>query len=751
MQKNEVEIVLTAKDKASSVIESASSSVKKSLTNVEDSAKRTDGNLKKSFDAMANAGKVAFAAIGIAAAAVGVALFKMAEDANKANVIQEKFSYMLKSIAGASDQQTEALSKLAKQLMWKTGIDDENIKNGMAQLATFKMTAKQIEKMTPALLDMAAAYQMNTGEISDLTSISVLLGKAQGAELYSALRKVGVIFNETQLAVLETADAETRLGIITGELKNEFGGVAEAMFAKDSFGQAKLAINELKESIGTITLKALAPFLIKVADVAKVLGALVDNGGDAKRALNQLREEGIKITPIMEKAFGAFDWIIKNKDILITGLTILAAVIGTTLVAAFLAWAASVWASTIALLANPVTWVVLAIVALIAAIVLCIVYWDEVSAAILKFVDVASKYIDTFKELVVMKWKEMTNWIVKNTGETVNKVLEFFKKIGKSIGFDTTGIENTMNGIEEIMRQSQKEYDDQAKEFQRTWDDALNATSDMFSSTMGRAMDDTNKIVEDGVNKATETYEVVSGDSLSKIAEKYGTTWQQIWEDNKQLVGNNPDLIFPGQILTITKNGLSKVSTEVAKSSQNTATTLGVGFINGAKQSNAIPTYLGPNLNTASTMVGSSVGIINGKLDNIRTTAAGVSASMNNSLTNNSILASNNSTSWIQKIIDKIWGIKNAANGVSGFLGGIFGGGGGGGQSGAYAVGGVVTETHMALVHKGERIIPAGASTKNINDSGNVTININGGGNSNNMKATLKAVLRKQQLQALYR
>jgi TP901 family phage tail tape measure protein len=42
---------------------------------------------------------------------------------------------------------------------------------------------------------------------------------------------------------------------------------------------------------------------------------------------------------------------------------------------------ASVWAFTAALLANPMTWVVLGIMALIAAIALCVIYWDDIKAA----------------------------------------------------------------------------------------------------------------------------------------------------------------------------------------------------------------------------------------------------------------------------------------------------------------------------------------------------------------------------------
>ena len=47
------------------------------------------------------------------------------------------------------------------------------------------------------------------------------------------------------------------------------------------------------------------------------------------------------------------------------------------------------------------------------------------------------------------------------------------------------------------------------------------------------------------------TYTVEAGDNLSKIGEKYGITWQQIYEANKDII-SNPDLIHPGQELKIT-------------------------------------------------------------------------------------------------------------------------------------------------------------------------------------------------------
>ena len=49
-----------------------------------------------------------------------------------------------------------------------------------------------------------------------------------------------------------------------------------------------------------------------------------------------------------------------------------------------------------------------------------------------------------------------------------------------------------------------------------------------------------------------QEYEVVSGDSLSKIGQRYGISWKEIFEANKDQI-SNPDLIQPGWKLKIPK------------------------------------------------------------------------------------------------------------------------------------------------------------------------------------------------------
>lgn len=46
------------------------------------------------------------------------------------------------------------------------------------------------------------------------------------------------------------------------------------------------------------------------------------------------------------------------------------------------------------------------------------------------------------------------------------------------------------------------------------------------------------------------TYTVEAGDNLSKIGQKYGITWQAIYDANRDIL-DDPDLIQPGQELKI--------------------------------------------------------------------------------------------------------------------------------------------------------------------------------------------------------
>ncbi|MFF0273661.1 MULTISPECIES: M23 family metallopeptidase [unclassified Streptomyces] len=61
---------------------------------------------------------------------------------------------------------------------------------------------------------------------------------------------------------------------------------------------------------------------------------------------------------------------------------------------------------------------------------------------------------------------------------------------------------------------------------------------------------------------APKTYSVVRGDYLSKIAADHDLAggWQQLYKDNRQVVGENPSLILPGMKLTLGGKSTAKAA-----------------------------------------------------------------------------------------------------------------------------------------------------------------------------------------------
>src|SRR5574344_460945 len=51
--------------------------------------------------------------------------------------------------------------------------------------------------------------------------------------------------------------------------------------------------------------------------------------------------------------------------------------------------------------------------------------------------------------------------------------------------------------------------------------------------------------------KENNEYIVVAGDNLSKIAQKYQTTWETIYNNNREIIGDNQNIIYPGHKLII--------------------------------------------------------------------------------------------------------------------------------------------------------------------------------------------------------
>ena len=81
---------------------------------------------------------------------------------------------------------------------------------------------------------------------------------------------------------------------------------------------------------------------------------------------------------------------------------------------------------------------------------------------------------------------------------------------------------------------------------QKLWDEYNRIDPDMRSGDLVLTVE-----VGGGAGGGGETYTVKSGDTLSKIGQHHGVAWREIYEANKDVIGDNPDKIHPGQTLRI--------------------------------------------------------------------------------------------------------------------------------------------------------------------------------------------------------
>lgn len=165
---------------------------------------------------------------------------------------EKKLEAVLRATGNAAGFTAKQLKEQAKALQELTAVGDEAIINAQAVMATFvQIRGDVFEDAISAALDMSAVLKQ------DLQGSVVQLGKALNDPItgLTALRRVGISFTDAQKKQIEELVKAGRLyeaqRIILDELKNEFGGTAQAMEeATGGLGALKQAVGDVAEKIG---------------------------------------------------------------------------------------------------------------------------------------------------------------------------------------------------------------------------------------------------------------------------------------------------------------------------------------------------------------------------------------------------------------------------------------------------------------------------------------------------------------------
>jgi len=261
--------IISAKDEASSKLKSFGNSVE----SIGSSLKRV--------------GVAAIAGFG----ALTYGLKQCVDAYAESQAVMAQTNAVLASTQGVAGVTASAVTGLAKSLQNVTRFSDETIQSGENILLTFTNIGKDIfPEATETMLNMSQALGQ------DVKSSAIQLGKALQDPILgvTALRRVGVNFNEESKKTIETMVKEGRImdaqKFILKELQTEFGNSARA--AGETFA-GKLDIlrnkfDDMKETIGKAVVEAITPFIDKlvkwastdeaqrkIEDIAKKIGEVI--------------------------------------------------------------------------------------------------------------------------------------------------------------------------------------------------------------------------------------------------------------------------------------------------------------------------------------------------------------------------------------------------------------------------------------------------------------------------------------------
>jgi len=261
------------------------------LINAKDQASSTLKGIGSSFVGLGKAVGVAVAAGAGIAAVFGKESLDAWEAQEKAI---KQLDAVLKSTGGVAKVTRDQALELSAAMQKTSTFADEVVLSGENILLTFTNIGKDtFPQATQTMLDMSAALGQ------DLKSSAIQLGKALQDPILgvSALRRVGVNFNEEQQKTIqrlvESGKSMEAQKLILKELGTEFGGSAAAQ--AETFGgritQLKNQFGDFQEIVGEMLANQLKPFLDTLSNGITNLPNLMNAGIQAfKDAAQAVRD-----------------------------------------------------------------------------------------------------------------------------------------------------------------------------------------------------------------------------------------------------------------------------------------------------------------------------------------------------------------------------------------------------------------------------------------------------------------------------
>ena len=197
-------------------------------------------------------GPAAIAAIGAVTAGLTSAVKAAAEDQKS----QQQLKIALENTVGANKSQVAAVEDSVTALMYQTATADDALRPALSKLVRATGDVTQAQKLLKIGLDVSA------GSGRDLESVTTALSRAALGN-FTALKKMGIPLDQNAVKAKD-------LDGVLGGLAQSFAGAAtkSAQTFEGQITTLKIALNELKETVGNQVIPVLGNYTTVLVDLA---------------------------------------------------------------------------------------------------------------------------------------------------------------------------------------------------------------------------------------------------------------------------------------------------------------------------------------------------------------------------------------------------------------------------------------------------------------------------------------------------
>ena len=474
MAQSKIELILEMKERIKTNLTKAKDAVSQSTKDMQDKLNHLKGTFVNAFAEMRKEIPIFDKAIRMlknpialavgAFAALRAGIGKLNEFAAQSRELynaqaeaETKLAAVMRNTMGARTAEINSIKALASEQQRLGVIGDEVQLAGAQELSTYLTKADNLKKLMPVMNDMVAQQYGYNATQEQATSIATMMGKVMDGQV-GALSRYGYKFDEAQEAILKFGTEEERAATLAdvvsasvgdvnaalaqtpegalkqyennlGDLQERFGGLFTAIAA--AWLPVRNAIMSGWERVVTVFERNKVRIISAVSAIANFIGSAISGVFTVLSWIKNAFAFMYEWREVIYGVAGAFS-LLNAKMIITTTITTALAIKEALLTAAQ-------WLLNVAMTANPIGIIIVAIGALIGAIIaLCRRYegWTSVWNAVKTTLVLSFKqYVENWKFGIKELWMDLQIFWerIKSFGENVGNVFKALAQAMKSV------------------------------------------------------------------------------------------------------------------------------------------------------------------------------------------------------------------------------------------------------------------------------------------------------------------------------